>query len=348
LQLELGVKVMKNHLLSKWASATSTNTTREEYSVGWNKTGIHLGLYVAIHLQEDTKGEYEVKFNGKKVGKRKFEGKKDYRDFVDTIDLGPLQSPKFSVEIFWTRKKGAWQSTLFVTDDYPNGNVPKRSTEEESPIQFIDLVEDLIEAERLVEATHLIMLILRDNEDLARVYSLFGLILKEQNLIMKAKEAFGTALRLDSDDRIALKQLGIIVLLVDGNLEQATPLLERSVTLDKKEDNKVFFDLILLIVTHLIQRKDEQARRFLESCPIMAPSESWNEAVEILDKFLEFYEKGESSKIEANKGPDFITRLIGEAITKIGIEANRGQHIETVRKLQDTQRRFVAFHNLNV
>jgi len=337
---------MKNHLLSKWASVTSTNTTREEFSVGWDKTGIHLGLYVVIHLQEDTKGEYEIKFNGKKVGKRKFEGKKNYRDFVDTIDLGPLQNPKFSVEIFWTRKKGAWQSTLFVTDDYPNGKVPDRSTEEESTVKFIDLVEDLIEAERLVEATHLIMLILRDNENLARVYSLFGLVLKEQNQIMKAKEAFATALKLDSDDRIALNQLGIIVLLVDGNLEQATPLLERSVVLNKKEDNKAFFDLILLIVSFLILGKVDDARRFLDFCPKNAIAESWNEAVEILDRFLEFSEKGELLKIEAKKAPDFIARLIGESITKIGVEANRSQHIENVKKLQDAHRRFMEFHNL--
>lgn len=337
---------MKNHLLSKWASVSSTNTTREEFSVGWDKTGIHLGLYVVIHSQEDTKGEYKVKFNGKKVGKWKFEGKKNNRDFVDTIDLGPLQSPKFSVEIFWTRKKGAWQSTLFVTDDYPNGNVPKRSTEEESTVKFIDLVEDLIEADRLIEATHLLMLISRDNEDLARVYSLFGLVLKEQNQMMKAKEAFATALKYDSKDLIALKQLGIIFLLVEGNLEHATAVLERFITLDRKEDNKVFFDLILLIVTYLIQGKDEDARRFLDSCPKKALPESWNEAVEILDRFLEFYEKGESLKIEAKKAPDFLVRLIGESITKIGVEANRSQNIENVKKLQDTHRRFMEFHKL--
>jgi len=337
---------MKNHLLSKWASVSSTNKTHEKFEVGWDKTGIHLGLYVVIHSQEETIGEYEVKFNGKKVGKRKFEGKKNYRDFVDTIDLGQLQSPKFSVEIFWTKKKGAWQSTLFVTDCYPDGKVPKRSTEEESPVKFIDLVEDLIEAERLVEATHLIMLILHDNEDLARVYSLFGLVLKERNEIMKAKEAFATALRLDSEDRIALKQLGILILLVDGNLEQAPLLLERSVILDKKEDNSAFLDLILLIVSYLILGKGDDARRFLDFCPRKAVAESWNQAVEILDRFLEFFEKGESKKIEAKKGQGFIARVLGEAITNIGKKAKQSQHIEHVKKLEFTYRIFVTSHNL--
>lgn len=337
---------MKNHLLSKWASVWPGSNANEKFSVGWDKTGIHLGLYVVIHIQDDAKGEYEVKFNGKKAAKRKFEGNSNYKDFVDTIDLGQLDSSKFSVEIYWNKKKGNWQSTLLVTDDYPDGNVPKRSTEERSPIQFMDLVEDLIEAERLIEATHLIMLIMRTHPDVARVYSLFGLVLYEQNQMMKAKRTFEETLKMDPNDRIALKHLGTIMLLLDGNLEQATPYLERSITIDKKEDNNAFFDLILLIVTYLILGKSEDARKFLDTCPKKAVAESWNAAVEILDRFLEFSEDGESKKIETEKGPSFIARVIGEAITNIGREAKQSQHIENVKKLENTHSRFVALHNL--
>ncbi|MHA1965419.1 MAG: tetratricopeptide repeat protein [Candidatus Thorarchaeota archaeon] len=293
-----------------------------------------------IHSQDGTKGEYEVKFNGKSVGKRKIEG-----DFIDTINLGFLETSRFSVEIFWNKKQGGWQSTLFVTDDYPECRVPKRSTEEENLMQFIDLAEDLIEAERMVEAKNILEKIKRANPDITRVHSLWGRVYEEQNEPKWAKIAYEAALRIDPNDLFSLRQLGSIFLFVERNLEEAIPYLERSVNASKGEDNHGFLYLILLIMTLLILERDEDAKGILDSCQGEAVEKSWSDAVEFLEKFLEFSKKGKSGEIKTEKGSAFIARVLGEAIDNIG-RGIRIQHLDDVKKLKSLYRRFMEYHKL--
>ncbi|MFW9909788.1 MAG: tetratricopeptide repeat protein [Candidatus Thorarchaeota archaeon] len=139
-------------LLSKWVVWSGT---KQNESLNFSaESDTQYAVHILGFAQRAFSGNYTILVNDKKITTSKVSG-----NFVDTISIGHLEAGKgYKLTTELESKKGEWQVTLYLTDRFPNGNVPSRASKERDPLRLISLVAQLKRDRRLHEAKYLLQI----------------------------------------------------------------------------------------------------------------------------------------------------------------------------------------------
>lgn len=293
-----------------WGDMMGSMSGSQTTGWDWNYESQHMGIYVVGFAQGRLEVEVNVEINGKSAYSKTERG-----NFFATIDLGKFEKgQRYGIKLEWKTKGTPWQGIAFVTDEYPDGKVPKSPWDTKDPCVFSRLAESLVDYERTHEANLLLDIILKKNPQCSYAWYAKGELMTYWKDPRQAQSAYERALSLNQKHVGALRGLGS-VLVSNGQLKQSKEKY-RSV-LDYPDGRAYDFGISIAgyLLLEVIDGKSKDARELFENLKTSVKPDTYN--AKVVEASILALDQYEGKKFTINSNDSLLHQCLGNTAHQI-------------------------------
>jgi tetratricopeptide (TPR) repeat protein len=260
-----------------WEPRLIASTESLSASLEWKQKKSHVASYVLGVSNTRFDLEYIFWKNSSQIVSNKRSG-----IFIDIVDLGVFKKGKrYDLKFEKRTNKGTCLGSVFLTYEYPSGNLPRNALESSNPSQYLSLSEVLVNLGRHLEARVLLDRILTVQPSTTRAWALRADIERARENYIDAEMLYWRAIDIDPGDVAALAGLGQ-VFAIQGQMEDATRLFNKLLNLEAVPLRYLLIGISNLIAIYTALAKYEDAEYLLRK--LHNRHSMYSAAASLLDK----------------------------------------------------------------